>query len=85
MIIKQKGTFFQGLKEGSKSFGESIGTLINSILLTLVYFIGVGITSLIAKSLGKKFLDLKIDSKKNSYWEDLNIDKKNLEDCYRQF
>lgn len=74
-----------GLKAGQKKFGEDIAQIINFILLTIVYFIGVGLTSIFAKIFRKSFLELKIDKKAGSYWEELNLDKKKMEDYYKQF
>ena len=37
------------LKKGQKIFGEDIAIIINSVLLTFVYFFGVGFTFLLAK------------------------------------
>ncbi len=76
--------FFRGLKEGQKNFGEDIAQIINLILLSIVYIIGVGITSIVAKIFGKHFLKLKIDKNKESYWEGLQLSGKK-EDYYRQF
>jgi len=39
----------------------------------------------IAKIFGKHFLDLKIDERRDSYWCGLSLDKKSMEDYYRQF
>jgi len=83
-MIKSK-EFMSDFKEGQKRFGEDVATLVNSILLTFVYIIGVGSTSLIAKCFRKKFLDLKQDKNKKSYWEDLNSTKRPIEEYYRQF
>ena len=74
---------FKGLKEGNKMFGEDIASLVNFILLTFVYFFGVGITSIIAKIFGKHFLESK--KNKNSYWSELNLSKRKKEEYYRQF
>lgn len=77
--------FFNGLKNGQKLFGEDITQIINFILLTIVYFIGVGLTSIVAKLVGKSFLELEIDKTKESYWEELNLSKTELNEYYRQF
>ena len=77
--------FFNGIKEGQKAFGEDIASIINFILLTIVYFIGVGLTSIFAKIFSKHFLELNIDKNVNSYWENLNLEKKKKEEYYRQF
>tara|TARA_Y100000310_G_scaffold167546_2_gene167422 strand:- start:61990 stop:62229 length:240 start_codon:yes stop_codon:yes gene_type:complete len=70
-------------KEGTKIFGEDIASIVNFILLTFVYFLGVGLTSVIAKIFGKRFLEFK--KEKKSHWSDLNLDKKKKEGYYRQF
>jgi len=80
--IKQ---IFNEFIEGSKLFGELISMVINSILLIFVYFIGVGLTSIFAKILGKKFLDKKIDKNCKSYWKELNLETKPVKEYYRQF
>ena len=76
--------FFDEYKKGQKSFGDTIAIIINTILLTLVYAIGVGITSIIARIAGKSFLDLKMDKERKSYWTKLDLNKKK-EDYFRQF
>jgi len=77
--------FLKGLKNGQKKFGESIATVVNSILLSFVYIIGVGVTSILAKILRKRFLELRLDKSKESYWEELNLNKEKMESYYRQF
>lgn len=77
--------FLKGFKGGTKKFGENISIIINSFLLSLVYFFGVGITSIIAKIFKKNFLDLKINSKLKTYWSELKLTKKSLREYYRQF
>ncbi|HLD10921.1 MAG TPA: hypothetical protein VJB89_02470 [Candidatus Nanoarchaeia archaeon] len=82
--MKKLKQFFNEFKEGMKDFGSGISMIVNSILLIIVYLIGVGITSLIAKIFNKRFLQTKF-SRKETYWEDLNLKKKNKEDYYKQF
>ncbi len=77
--------FIKGFKAGQKSFGETIAVLVNSILLSFVYFIGVGGTSILAKIFGKHFLDLKINKQAQTYWQDLNLELKDKGDYYKQF
>jgi len=77
--------FFSNLKKGQKEFGEDMGVIINSILLTVVYLIGAGFTFIISKLSRKRFLDLNINRDKKSYWEDLNLGTKKMEEYYRQF
>jgi len=76
---------FIGIKKGIKYFGSNTQLLINSLLLTLVYFIGVGLSSLIAKLFRKHFLDKEISKNCKSYWSALNLNKEHAERYYRQF
>lgn len=82
--MRQFKQFFMGFKKGMGNFGSGIALLINAILLAFVYWIGVGLTSVIAKIFRKHFLELKL-LKKGTYWSDLNLKKKPLEEYYRQF
>jgi hypothetical protein len=76
--------FWQGFGKGMKDFGELIGTLVNTVLLMVVYIVGVGITAILAKIVSKNFLEKK---KKGSetYWNDLDIKTKPIKEYYRQF
>jgi len=76
---------FSKFKEGQKMFGEDIATIINTVLLSFVYVVGVGVTSIFAMIFNKKFLDEKIEKEKLSYWIDYNLTIKNKEEYYRQF
>lgn len=75
----------KGFWAGFKSFGYLLGEVVNFILLTLVYFVGVGITSVIAKIFNRHFLALKKPKKPSTYWVDLNLTKEPKENYYRQF
>jgi len=77
--------FFKGFKQGMNIFGTSIGSIINSALLALTYFLAVGLTFIAAKIVHKRFLEIKISKKKKTYWSDLNLKKKPIEEYYRQF
>jgi len=76
--------FFKGFQKGMHMFGNNVGHIVNSALLLLVYVAGVGITSIIAKLSGKRFLDTKL-SEKDTYWSELDLKKKPEEEYYRQF
>jgi len=78
--LKQR---FDEFIEGSKMFGELISAIINLLLLSIVYFIGFGLTSISAMVLGKKFIDDK--ATKESYWEELNLTTQSFKNYYRQF
>jgi len=81
--MKNENLFVKGLKTGFRTFGFKVTNVINFVLLFLVYFIGVGITSLAAKIAKKKFLNLKPEG--NTYWKEHNLGKQDLKDYYRQF
>ena len=77
--------FFSGFKKGMNNFGQNIARIINSILLLIVYLIGIGLTSIFAKIFAKHFLKSKISKKKKTYWSDLDLKKKPIKTYYRQF
>ncbi len=76
-------TFIQEFKYGMQSFGKNIAGLVNTVLLFLVYLFGIGITSIIAKLIGKKFLDENLSEE--SYWKELNLKTEKKENYFRQF
>jgi|WetSurMetagenome_2_1015567.scaffolds.fasta_scaffold1883665_1 hypothetical protein len=81
-----KFLFFKGFYKGMKKFGANIVSITNFIILVPVYLIGVGISSIIAKITGKKFLNMKkFDKKAKSYWVEKQRKKQDLEDSYNQF
>lgn len=77
--------FFSGFRKGFLDFGQFITGIINFILLSFAYFIGIGLTSIIAKLLKKHFLETRFSEKSNSYWTDLNLKKRDIKEYYRQF
>jgi len=77
--------FKNGFKLGFRNFNSLISVIINSILLSLVYILGVGSTWLFAKLTHKDFLDLEIKKKVASYWVNLNLKKVPRKNYYRQF
>ena len=83
-IMNNFQNFFVGIWKGMHQFGNSLVAIINFILLLPVYFIGVGISAIIAKVSGKHFLKLQKEKKK-SYWVDRKIVKPKMEDFYKQF
>lgn len=79
------GQFLKGFRKGMHDFGQTLVIIINSSLLLIVYVIGVGLTSIFAKICGKHFLETKISRKKETYWSDLDLKRKDIESYYRQF
>jgi len=68
--------------KGMHNFANNINIFVSSVLLLVVYFVGVGITSILAKLVGKHFFDT---DKKNSYWCDLNSKEEPIGGYYKQF
>lgn len=72
----------RALKHGMTTFGADIATLVNSIFLTIVYLLGVGITAMVARLFRKRFLTLTPQGK--TYWH--TIDTQPDDDSYyKQF
>ena len=84
-------SFFKGFKKGMREAGLCSAMVINSMLLLVVYFVAVGVTALIARISGKRFMETTRESfrdssrRKKSYWSDLNLKTKPLNEYYRQF
>lgn len=77
--------FIKGLKEGQKLFGETIAIIVNSALLSIVYFLGFGVTKFFSKLAKKRFLDQELSKERKSYWEELNLGRQKGEEYFRQF
>ncbi|MFP4119389.1 MAG: hypothetical protein ACLFTH_05015 [Candidatus Woesearchaeota archaeon] len=77
-------TIIKTVRRNLMKFGKRISNLINSLLLTAVYIVGVGITSLVARISGKRFLERGFEKDKNSYWNECSVSKKR-EHYYRQY
>ena len=80
---KMTNFFLKGFFKGFKIFGRNIALIVNTILLTFVYLLGVGPTSIIARLFKKDFLDLKSSGK--SYWKPIDNEKRDIDYYYRQF
>lgn len=80
--MNKAAIFIKGFKQGFRSFSLLITDIVNFILLSIVYFIGVGIVSIIAKMLGKHFIDLKNNG---SSWVARKLKKRPMEEYYRMF
>lgn len=81
-MLKMFGKYF---KEGMLYFGERTSALVNTLLLAIVYTVGVGPMSLLAKLSRKKFLDLTFDTNCQSYWQKVEKRPETLNRYYRQF
>lgn len=77
--------FLVGFKKGMREFAESIAQIVNTAVLLLVYLVGIGVTSILAKLFGKHFLDMNSSVQRNTYWSDLNLKEGDIDRFYRQF
>jgi hypothetical protein len=71
--------------KGFQAFGELIAHVVNSVLLSAVYFVGIGITHIFAKLIGKSFLGKKLSKDQKTYWSKLDLEKESEERYFRQF
>ena len=79
-----KKSFTPGFKDGFTGFGHTVSGAVNTILLTMVYFMGVGLVSIVSKLSGKRFLDLSYKDKQ-SYYVTVEKGGGKAEDYLRQF
>ncbi len=77
--------YFASVKDGMMFFGERTSAVVNAVLLTGVYILGVGSMSLLAKIIGKKFLELDTDVTRESYWVKKIEPPEKLQRYFRQF
>ncbi|MFH1770958.1 MAG: hypothetical protein ABH828_05390 [archaeon] len=83
--MSQFKLFIKGIQKGIEYFGHNISLIVSSVLLFIVYIVGIGITSIFAKIVSKHFLELKTSKKKKSYWVNLDLKKGEKDDYYRLF
>ncbi len=76
--------FYLGFRKGMRMFGQDLTEPLITVLLFVVYILGVGITSLFAKARGKHFLFWRM-REAVSYWEDFAPKKPSKNSHYRQF
>ena len=75
--------FSKEVGKAIKEFSGFLNAVFNSLLLSIVYFIGIGVASVVAKIFRKKFLETRFSE--GSYWSELNLKKLSAEEHYRQF
>lgn len=83
--MNKLNSFFKEFHKGQALFGETISTVVNSLLLSLVYFLGIGLTSIFAKFANRRFLDKETDLLKESYWEEFHFMKIEEGEHFRQY
>ncbi|GEM_PF-2896375 len=81
---------FKEFKRGFHAFGLSVNKVVSFIMLTFVYFIGIGVTSVLGKIFRKSFLpkmknqSSSLPSTHQTFWFDINISP-DIEECRRSF
>lgn len=65
--------------------GKKVAFIVNSLLLSAVYFTVFGATAIIAKVLRKRFLQLSPDKAAKSYWAERKKEDYSKKDAYRGF
>ncbi len=73
------------IREAGQEYVRLVNTIINGMLLTVVYVVGIGLTAVVAKLFGKHFLETKIDDVTVTYWNDFESAVSIKKSIYRQF
>lgn len=79
----ERYSFLRGLKLGFAAFGANISAIVNAVLLSVAYIVGIGLTALVARLSRKKFLD--VAKRKTTYWKPVSQRMHKMEESYRQF
>ncbi|MDP3024697.1 MAG: hypothetical protein Q8O10_04100 [candidate division Zixibacteria bacterium] len=77
--------FFTTIWSGIKAFSKKVAYVQAIIILTLFYFIIIGLFSIVIRLLGQDLLNKKWKVKKTSYWIRKEKIEINLENARRQF
>ncbi len=62
-----------------------MGWIMTRVILSILFYLGLTTISFLAKLFGKKFLELKMDRSKETYWVKREIKKVTPADLERQF
>lgn len=65
--------------------GSILGFLMTIVILTFIFYLIMFPISVIARILKKNFLELKLNKKANSYWNDRNTNLKNINSYEDQY
>ncbi len=78
-------SFLNKLWSGIKAFSKKVAYVQSIIILTLFYFVILGLFSIFLRFLGKDLLNKKWKDKKKSFWIKKEKIEINLENARRQF
>lgn len=81
--VDSRLNWFNEVYNGFKEFGHDVASIVNFFLLLIVYILGIGPVSIIAKLSKKHFLDITFREKISLWKERKPIEKQ--EEYYRQF
>jgi hypothetical protein len=76
---------FKTIWSGIKAFSKKVAYVQAIIILTLFYFLVIGLFSIVIRLVGKDLLNKKWKDKKTSYWIEKEKVEINLENARRQF
>ena len=68
---------FKLIYYGMKKVGETIMHIVNFLLLAVVYFVSLGLVSVIGKALKKTFMSLRL-RRSGSYWDEHETNDNNF-------
>jgi|TARA_Y100000310_G_scaffold49327_1_gene45626 hypothetical protein len=66
-------------------FATILGWLMTRVILTLLFYVILSPIGLIARLLGKQFLDLKLNHLQQSYWSMRTVEPSNTQNYEKQF
>jgi hypothetical protein len=84
-MIKALRSFFDGFVKGYKDFSNILVGGVNLVLLSVVYYLGIGVGLVMAKAMGKHFFDWKVEKSLSTYWVERNDKEPELRDYYNQY
>jgi hypothetical protein len=77
--------FGSGWLAGFRKVGESVAVVVNAVLLSIAYVVGVGPIAVIGKLSRKRWLDVRFKSADESYWEEHVLSTEAMDKYRRQF
>ena len=82
--MKKTKTFLKGLLHGAKYTGMLITNIINTVLLLIIYFIGVGTAALFTRITKQK--ELMPENKNNeTYYNEKKTETEDIQEYYKQY
>ena len=67
------------------TFATILGWFMTRVILSLLFYVILTPIGLIARSIGKQFLNLKMDHSKQSYWNMKTVEASNTQNYEKQF